>query len=231
MLGTSESGERFLTVALYQVPHVCVCKGMFQCMALPDCVAVSVHRREHLCSDCVCVLSARLRILGPESLMAMLLTPCILTLSIYLSLSLCLYLHLSSLPRHCTVTQGTPKVDTQFMLAKAGAEAIVKTAEQMHKKPEPDATIFATRCATVSDTLPCPTNSLVSYCFHLLRLHFSSLHHSSLLISSLPFTSLPFPPPLFSSLPFSLLPFPSLSFKRRRFYCFSRRYKRYYYQH
>jgi hypothetical protein len=41
------------------------------------------------------------------------------------------------------------------MLAKAGAEAIVKTAEQMHKKPEPDATIFATRCITVTVTVRC----------------------------------------------------------------------------
>lgn len=43
------------------------------------------------------------------------------------------------------LTQGTPKVDTQFMLAKAGAEAVVKTAEQLQKKPEPDATVFTTR--------------------------------------------------------------------------------------
>lgn len=41
--------------------------------------------------------------------------------------------------------QGTPKVDTQFMLAKAGTEAVVKTAEQLQKKPEPDATVFVTR--------------------------------------------------------------------------------------
>jgi peptidylprolyl isomerase domain and WD repeat-containing protein 1 len=40
--------------------------------------------------------------------------------------------------------QGTPKVDTQFLLAKAGSEAVVKTAEQLQKKPEPDATVYAT---------------------------------------------------------------------------------------
>ena len=98
------------------------------------------------------------------------------------------------------------------MLAKAGAEAIVKTAEQMHKKPEPDATIFATRCATVSVTLPCPTNSLVSYSVHLLRLYFSSLHLSPLLFTLLPFSLLPFSSLLFSSLNLSSFPSTSLLF-------------------
>jgi hypothetical protein len=40
--------------------------------------------------------------------------------------------------------QGTPKVDTQFLLAKAGSEAVIKTAEQMQKKTGPDPTIYTT---------------------------------------------------------------------------------------
>ena len=40
--------------------------------------------------------------------------------------------------------QGTPKVDTQFMLAKAGAEGVVKTSDQMQKKPQPDPTVYCT---------------------------------------------------------------------------------------
>ena len=34
--------------------------------------------------------------------------------------------------------------DTQFMLAKAGAEGVVKTADQMQKKPQPDPTVYCT---------------------------------------------------------------------------------------
>jgi peptidylprolyl isomerase domain and WD repeat-containing protein 1 len=40
--------------------------------------------------------------------------------------------------------QGTPKVDTQFMLAKAGSEGVVKTADQLQKAPVPDPTVYAT---------------------------------------------------------------------------------------
>jgi peptidylprolyl isomerase domain and WD repeat-containing protein 1 len=41
--------------------------------------------------------------------------------------------------------QGTPKVDTQFLLAKAGAEgAQQKTADQLHKAPVPDPTVYCT---------------------------------------------------------------------------------------
>jgi hypothetical protein len=96
-------------------------------------MSVSAHRRDLLCLCVVRVLSVLLGMLDPGSLTA--LYPDSLSRSFSL---------------HCTVPQGTPKVDTQFMLAKAGVEAIVKTAEQMHKKPEPDATIFATRCVTVT---------------------------------------------------------------------------------
>ena len=35
------------------------------------------------------------------------------------------------------------------MLAKAGTEAVVKTAEQLQKKPEPDATVFVTRSVPI----------------------------------------------------------------------------------
>ena len=44
--------------------------------------------------------------------------------------------------------QGTPKVDSQFLLSKAGSEAAaVKTAEQIHAVPTPDPTVFCTRYA------------------------------------------------------------------------------------
>lgn len=43
-----------------------------------------------------------------------------------------------------TLYQGIPKVDTQFMLAKAGAEGVVKTSDQLQKAPQPDPTIYCT---------------------------------------------------------------------------------------
>ncbi len=42
--------------------------------------------------------------------------------------------------------QGVPKVDTQFLLSKIGAEAAVsRTAEQMQAAPVADPTVFCTR--------------------------------------------------------------------------------------
>lgn len=42
--------------------------------------------------------------------------------------------------------QGTPRVDTQYLLSKGGAEAAgAQTAEQLHATPLPDPTVYCTR--------------------------------------------------------------------------------------
>eukprot|EP01038_Epipyxis_sp_PR26KG_P013453 gene13453-18043_t len=40
--------------------------------------------------------------------------------------------------------QGVPKVDSQLLLSRAGAEGMTKTAEQLQSEPTPDPTIFCT---------------------------------------------------------------------------------------
>ena len=46
------------------------------------------------------------------------------------------------------------QVDTQFMLAKAGAERVVKTSDQMQKKPQPDPTVYCTSFKVRQVNLP-----------------------------------------------------------------------------